>query len=85
MNNKFDALAKGLAKTTTRRQALKRFGVGLAGMALACFGLSSKAAAQTNCLPSNYSCQDNKECCSGECQRVLVPFASKKTYARLCA
>jgi len=43
MNNKFDELAKGLAQSTTRRQALKRFGIGLAGMALACFGLGNRA------------------------------------------
>jgi uncharacterized membrane protein len=44
MNNKFDGLAKGLAQSVTRRQALKRFGVGLAGMVLA-FGLGSRAEA----------------------------------------
>src|ERR1700751_4481371 len=47
MSNKFDELAKGLAQSVTRRQALKRFGVGLAGMALACFGLARRAKAQT--------------------------------------
>jgi hypothetical protein len=57
MNNKFDELAKGLAQSVTRRQALKRFGLGLAGMALACFGLANNAkAAHTNCLPSGTSC-----------------------------
>jgi hypothetical protein len=35
MNNRFDELAKGLAESTTRRQALKKFSLGLAGMALA--------------------------------------------------
>jgi hypothetical protein len=45
MTNKFDELAKGLAQSVTRRQALKRFGVGLAGMALACFGLANRAQA----------------------------------------
>ncbi len=45
MNNKFDELAKGMAQSVTRRQALKKFGLGLAGMALACFGLASKADA----------------------------------------
>ncbi len=44
-NNKFDELAKGMAQSVTRRQALKKFGVGLAGMALACFGLPSRAMA----------------------------------------
>jgi len=45
MNNKFDELTKSLAQSVTRRAALKKFGVGLAGMALACFGLASKAGA----------------------------------------
>jgi hypothetical protein len=47
MSNKFDELAKGLAQSVTRRQAFKKFGVGIAGMALACFGLPSKARAAT--------------------------------------
>src|SRR5215471_12238409 len=47
MNNKFDELAKRLAQSVTRRQAFKRFGVGLAGMALACFGLANRAEAAT--------------------------------------
>ena len=37
MQNKFDELTKSLAQSVTRRSALKKFGVGLAGMALACF------------------------------------------------
>ena len=45
MNNKFDELAKGLAQSVTRRGALKKFGVGLVGMALAAFGLVKKAEA----------------------------------------
>src|SRR5256885_1297350 len=45
MNNKFDELTKDLAQSVTRRGALKKFGVSLAGMALACFGLASRAHA----------------------------------------
>ena len=45
MNNKFDALTKSLAQSVTRRAALKKFGAGLAGMALACFGVADKAGA----------------------------------------
>src|SRR5258708_2479162 len=45
MNNTFDELAKGLAQSVTRRGALKKFVVGLAGMALACLGLANNAAA----------------------------------------
>ena len=45
MNNKFDELTRSLAESVTRRAALKKFGVGLAGMALSCFGLANKAGA----------------------------------------
>ena len=45
MNNQFDELTKSLAHSVTRRAALKKFGIGLAGMALACFGLANKAEA----------------------------------------
>jgi len=48
MNNQFDELTKSLAQSVTRRTALKKFGVGLAGMALACFGLANKAIAATH-------------------------------------
>jgi hypothetical protein len=44
MNHKFDELAKGLAQSVTRRQALKRFGVGLVGMALAFTGVARAGA-----------------------------------------
>ena len=45
MNNKFDELTKDLAQSVTRRAALKKFGVSMAGMALACFGLAGTAYA----------------------------------------
>src|SRR6266699_860754 len=69
MNNKFDELAKGMAQSVTRRAALKKFGVGLAGMALACFGLANKAEANwKTCLPSGtYGCRHNGDCCSKQC------------------
>jgi hypothetical protein len=68
MNNKFDELAKGLAQSTTRRQALKKFGVGLAGMALACFGLTNVAnAGKKNCLGGFSPCTKGIECCSRIC------------------
>jgi len=47
MNNQFDELTKRMAQSVTRRGALKKFGVGLAGMALACFGLPNSAQAGT--------------------------------------
>ena len=45
MNDKFDELAKGLAQSVTRRGALKKFGVGFAGIALASLGLANNAEA----------------------------------------
>ena len=35
MNNQFDELTKSMAQSVTRRAALKKFSLGLAGMALA--------------------------------------------------
>ena len=71
MSNKFDQLAKGVAQSVTRRQALRRFAGGLVGMALAGFALSARA----ECLPTGSPCDQDSEnanlnrscnkCCSG--------------------
>src|SRR4051794_15813855 len=45
MNNKFDEITKQMAQSVTRRAAFKKFGVGFAGMVLACFGLANRARA----------------------------------------
>src|SRR5215472_7923899 len=48
MNNQFDELTKQLAQSVVRRAALKKFGVGLAGIALACLtALFTSASAAT--------------------------------------
>jgi hypothetical protein len=73
MNNKFDELTKGLAQTTTRRQALKKLGIGLAGMAIACFGLADRANGAKTCLPNGSHCGSNKDCCSGLCAKGRNP------------
>jgi len=79
MNHQFDELTRSLAQSVTRRAALKKFSIGLAGMALAAFGLANKATAQqaapcwrtaTDCgfgysIPS--SCVTN--CCSHNAYR----------------
>ena len=83
MNSKFDELTKKMAQAVTRRQAFKRLGVGLAGMALACFGLANNAEAQTACLPSGYICQNDSDCCSGKCVRTKYlefPNGKKNCY-----
>ena len=59
MNNKFDELTKQMAQSVSRRAALKKFGVGLAGMALACFGLANKArAGKPSLWPKCKECMD---------------------------
>ena len=72
MNTRFDELTRSLAQSVTRRAALKQFGVGLAGMALACFGLAGKAnASQGGCKQSGERCgrvgntQACQHCCGG--------------------
>jgi hypothetical protein len=81
MKNKFDELAKGLAQSTTRRRALKKFGVGLAGMLLACFGLASRVeAGQSACKKCIQQCKQrggsNSYCgeiCSLICNPIIGP------------
>ena len=69
MNDKFDELAKGMAQSATRRQALRRFGVGFAAVLLATVGLGNKAEAARGCT-SNADCPNRKVCRSGICVPV---------------
>ena len=86
MNNQFDELAKGLAQSVTRRGALKKFGVGLTGIALVTLGLANKAEADKppkfnkNCdhcnEASNYGCSaadPNYAICYDYCNRKCNP------------
>lgn len=45
MNNQFDTLTKSMAQSVTRRAALRKFGIGLASIALTTLGLTNKAHA----------------------------------------
>ncbi len=51
MNDKFDELAKNMAQSATRRQALRGFGVGLVALTLASLGRAR--AAQPQIKPSS--------------------------------
>jgi hypothetical protein len=53
MSNQFDELTKNLAQSVTRRQALKRFSLGLAGLALARFGVNQAQAITNGQLDGN--------------------------------
>ena len=79
MNNHFDELTKGLFESVTRREALRKFGVGLAGMALTCFGFVNKAAAAKGsgwfsckscialCMQGGYTRGDCRKGCATVC------------------
>lgn len=67
MNNKFDELTGSLAQSVTRRTALKKFDVGLAGMALACFGLANRVEAAKGCITAGQPCHHDRQCCNGMC------------------
>jgi len=60
MNETFDELTKNMAQSTTRRGALKKFGLGLASLGLAWLGLANKAKAAKgdgcNCAKGDYGC-----------------------------
>ena len=65
MNNKFDELTKGLAQSVTRRAALKKFGLGLAGVVLAMLGLANSGTAQKN---------GNERGGAGNCKGCVYPY-----------
>ena len=67
MNDKFDELAKGLAQSVTRRAALKKFGVGVAGIALASLGLANKAEAAKRRCSVDADCGGTNRCLAGVC------------------
>jgi hypothetical protein len=76
MNHEFDELAKGLAQSVTRRGALKKFGVGLAGLALATLGLANKAHADPRPKTCNEhsDCPKHQFCVDGYCTKVRGPY-----------
>jgi hypothetical protein len=53
MNNKFNELTKSMAQPVTRRAALKRFGLGLAGISLARLGFNQAQAITNGVLDAN--------------------------------
>src|SRR5438477_10171920 len=63
MNDTFDELAKGLAQSVTRRGALKKFSLGLAGIALATLGFPNRAEAEKGCSSHPVSCAIYACCC----------------------
>src|SRR2546427_240895 len=71
LKHQFDELTQNLAQSATRRAALKQFGVRLAGMALAWFGLAKFAQVGK---AKTISCASEADCRSGQtgCENVCV-------------
>jgi hypothetical protein len=84
MNDKFDELAKNMARSVTRRGALKKFGLGLAGIAVASLGMTNHAQASAGCLPSGRKCPSpsscESKCCSGSFEAFHVDGYWKVAY-----
>src|SRR5262249_36519072 len=84
MNNQFDELTKSLAQSVTRRAALKKFGVGLVGMALACFGLANKAEAAKRRCAGDADCHRGEVCCNGYCEPGIPDWCDTTTNGCCC-
>ena len=83
MNHQFDELAKNMAQSTTRRGALKKFGIGIVGIALTALGLANNAEAKKapfhcNCNKPDYGCAglpaDIYSACILTCPAVCQPY-----------
>ncbi len=66
MSDKFDELAKAMAQSVTRRGALKKFGVGLAGIALAALGTGFKTR-RCDCSVPGFGCNSSNSGCYKAC------------------
>jgi len=64
--NKFDELTKAMAQSVTRRGAVKKFGLGLAALALGCV-TAARTTFATHCRPGGSLCTNDNNCCSGTC------------------
>ena len=85
MNHKFDELTKSMAQSVTRRAALKKFGAGLAGMALACFGLANVARAdKVKTCTTNADCRSGQVCCNGVCVAGIPDWCDRSVNPCCC-
>jgi hypothetical protein len=70
MNDSLNELTKSLAQSVTRCVTLKKFATGLAGIALACFGLASKANAAKKLLPPGSRCKGYAQIIARWCHEI---------------
>ena len=67
MDKQFDELSKSLAEGVSRREVLRKIGVGLAGVLLAAVGLRSRAWAGPSCSTNADCGLSAPVCCGGIC------------------
>src|SRR5438105_4686845 len=67
MDKQFDELSKSLAEGVSRREALRKFGIGLVGALLASAGLHGSAWAGGTPCTTSADCNNGKGCCGGSC------------------
>jgi hypothetical protein len=84
MNDRFDQLAKGLAESVSRGQALKRFAGGIVAIALASL-LPAKGAGAGHCIPSGSPCGRPGQggcgsCCSKSFFCQISPDTGKQCF-----
>ncbi len=61
--SRFDELTKALARSTSRRQALRAIAAAVGGL----LGLGGVGTALANCKPNGIGCNISSQCCSGGC------------------
>jgi len=85
MANQFDELSKALASGVSRREALRRFGVGLAGALLASAGVRKASAAPSACAvicgknagisgPLHATCLQACRQCEADVTRICIGY-----------
>jgi len=75
----FDRFATELARTTSRREALRLAGRGTAAGMLALLGLGGASAfAQPGCRREGHPCEGNQRCCPGLVCRVTGPGNARR-------
>jgi len=72
MDKQFDELSKSLANGVSRRVALRKFGIGVAGALLAAVGLSSRAEAGGSSCTTGADCGGGRVCCGGQCLNISI-------------
>ena len=88
MNHKFDELTKSLAQSVTRRGALKKFGVGLAAIALASLGLANNVQGRPQvklyncrCHQGDFGCQKHYPNDAANCLSYCISWCAGRAPA----